>query len=130
METNILYCPNCKQKVLTKREDINLFLAFILVILTSGIGLLIYLIIYYEREPSYCVHCGAKCLPLNSGEMSAAPTTSVAGNGQTYHFLVYENPAPVANMAEEDTKYCYNCGETLDRKHMKYCALCGTNLDE
>ena len=109
--TQILYCPNCKQNVVATREEINLFLALILVILTSGIGLLIYLIIYYEREPKYCVHCHTEC------EMKQ---------------LKYEEEesiiVPMQKKAH-DARYCFCCGTTLKREETKYCPLCGTLIE-
>ena len=107
--TTTMYCPQCGKNVLTCREDINLFLAFILVIFTSGIGLLIYLIIYYEREPTHCVHCKTVCEPLyleNSTENSGSVT-------------------PV-HTKDSSTHYCFNCGVPIEREETKYCPLCGT----
>jgi hypothetical protein len=56
--TPIGFCSHCNQKVLLKRQDIDVCLAIILLIFTAGIGLLIYLIIYYSKKENQCIHCG------------------------------------------------------------------------
>ena len=60
------YCPRCQQNVLLKREEIDTCLAIILLIFTAGIGLLIYLAIYYSKAEDRCIHCGAKITALQS----------------------------------------------------------------
>ena len=58
--TPIGYCEHCKQNVLLSRQDIDTCLAIILLLFTAGIGLIIYLIIYYSRPKNRCVHCGTE----------------------------------------------------------------------
>ena len=65
------YCPNCKQNVLTVREDINLCLIIILCILSAGIFVLIYLAIYYSKEPNRCAHCKSICQPSSSTQTNS-----------------------------------------------------------
>lgn len=120
-----MYCPNCKENVLTTREDVNLFLAFILVIFTSGIGLLIYLIIYYEREPNHCVHCHVICEPLLSQNLEIHSENHSTDND----VAEVQYATVIVKEQEGDSNFCYNCGTKLQRKEAQYCPLCGTSIE-
>ena len=52
-----MYCPKCEMNVMTTREDFKIGLAIILAIFTGGIGLLIYMAIYLDKEKNRCIHC-------------------------------------------------------------------------
>ena len=118
------YCPRCKQDVLLKREDIDTCLAIILLIFTAGIGLLIYLAIYYSKAEDRCIHCGAKI------------TTFQTPSPYTYQTQPQPQPplysTPV-NTSEEitgsRTNFCALCGEKLD-PGIRFCPNCGSKIPE
>ena len=122
-----MYCPKCNQKVLTRNNDFNIGLAIILLIFTGGIGLLIYVAVYLDKEHKpRCIHCNSICYE------------------QKEEFLPKENPYQLVNSSnppqprevivepqkvEEKPIFCYNCGSELDRDtDAKFCALCGTSI--
>ncbi len=113
------WCQRCQQKVLLKREEIDTCLAIVLLIFTAGIGLLIYLAIYYSKAEDRCIHCGAKVTSL-----------------QAHSPYTYQTQAPIqppsyttpVNASEEITgsrpNFCSLCGEKLD-PGIKFCPNCG-----
>ncbi len=118
------FCPRCNQEVLLTREDIDVCLAIILLIFTAGIGLIIYLVIYYSRVEDRCVHCGTKITTLK--------TTSP----YTYQFQPqtqqqsYSTPVNVSgeNIGSSHN-FCALCGEKLDIG-IKFCPNCGSKITE
>ena len=121
------YCPNCKMNVLTVREDINICLLIILGIFTAFIGPLIYLAIYYEKEPNRCVHCKSICQPIsniqNGSVLNSKP--SQINNYQEVETIIENN----GNTAGE-SKFCSNCGVKIgEREGLKFCAFCGTKIN-
>ena len=121
------YCPNCKMNVLTVREDINLCLIIILCILSAGIFVLIYLAIYYDKEPNRCVHCKSICLPIsnnqNDSTLNSKPT-------QIYKYHEAENYVENDAHIADESKFCSNCGVKVgEREGLKFCAFCGTKIN-
>ncbi len=116
------YCPRCQQNVLLTREEIDTCLAIILLIFTAGIGLLIYLAIYYSKPEEYCAHCRAKITAFRL----SSPYTQQPQVQQTSY------PAP-GNMTGQVTggipNYCTLCGEKLDIG-AKFCQNCGSKITE
>lgn len=120
MVNNIGYCPHCKQNVLLKREDIDVCVAIILFFFTAGIGLIIYLIIYYGKPQNRCVHCNSIVSPA----LSEPITTEKI-----------ETPAPPSSYSftssnKESIKFCAYCGEPIKSNITQYCAHCGTKINE
>ncbi|MHA2182435.1 MAG: hypothetical protein ACXAAH_13530 [Promethearchaeota archaeon] len=60
---SLMYCPKCKMNVETKKEDFRVGLAIILIIFTGGLGLLIYVAIYLDKNNNRCIHCSSVCSP-------------------------------------------------------------------
>lgn len=125
MATN--YCPNCKMNVLTTREDPDIFLVIILCIFTAGIGLLIYLAIYYDKEPSRCVHCKSICQPIsniqNDSKLNSKPL-------QINNQQEAENYVEINTNFADKSKFCSNCGVKIgEREGLKFCAFCGTKIN-
>ncbi|MEE9378056.1 MAG: zinc-ribbon domain-containing protein [Candidatus Lokiarchaeia archaeon] len=116
------WCPRCQQNVLLKREEIDTCLAIILLIFTAGIGLIIYLAVYYSRPEQNCIHCGYKITALQT----QSPYTSQPQIQQSSY------PTP-ANISEEVTgvkpNFCALCGEKLDMG-IKFCPNCGSQITE
>ncbi len=121
------YCPNCKMNVLTVREDINLCLIIILCILSAGIFVLIYLAIYYDKEPNRCVHCKSICQPIsnNQNESILNIKPSQINNYQEAANYVINSPQVAV-----ESKFCSNCGVKIgEREGLKFCAFCGTKIN-
>ncbi len=121
------YCPNCKMNVLTVREDIDMCLLIILFIFTAGIGILIYLAIYYDKEPNRCVHCKSICHPIsnihNDSVLNLKPSQN--NNYQEAGKYVENNEQAVG-----ESKFCSNCGVKIgEREGLKFCAFCGTKIN-
>jgi len=121
-----MYCPQCKMNVLTAREDLDICLAIILLIFTGGIGLIIYLAIYYGRDPNRCVHCNSICTPKLAEQERILNTQNKTQNYKPIQLVPIENEQ-ISN--ESHSKYCFNCGVQLDeRDGLKFCPFCGTNI--
>ena len=118
------YCPRCQQNVLLTREEIDTCLAIILLIFTAGIGLLIYLAIYYSKPEENCVHCGAKVTAFQT----PSPYTH-----QSQPKIQQTPYSPPINTAEQVTggipNFCALCGEKLDMG-AKFCQNCGSQIKE
>ena len=121
------YCPNCKMNVLTVREDINICLLIILGIFTAFIGPLIYLAIYYDKEPNRCVHCKSICQPIstiqNDNIINPKPL-------QINKYQEAENYIKINAQVADESKFCSNCGVKIgEREGLKFCAFCGTKIN-
>ena len=121
-----MYCPQCNMNVLAKKNDFNIGLAIFLAIFTGGIGLLIYLAIYLDREHKpRCIHCNSICYEQKE----------VSQMVSNYHVLNNSNQSQSQNLIlktqniEEKPKFCHNCGSELERsENAKFCALCGSPI--
>jgi hypothetical protein len=122
MMNQIGYCAHCKQNVLLKREDIDICLAIILLLFTAGIGLVIYLIIYYSKPLNRCVHCngitGPSLRELNSSKLSQNQE------------ILNSNSDSLNNHNKESIRFCLYCGEPIKSANTQYCAHCGTKISE
>ncbi|MFX0006648.1 MAG: hypothetical protein ACFFA7_02835 [Promethearchaeota archaeon] len=122
-----MYCPKCNQRVLTKNNDFNVGLAIILLIFTGGIGLLIYVAVYLDKEHKpRCIHCDSICYEQKE---------EVLPKENPYQLVSSINPPQAKEVivepqnGEEKPIFCYNCGSELDRDtDAKFCALCGTSI--
>ena len=122
-----MYCPKCNQKVLTKNNDFNVGLAIILLIFTGGIGLLIYVAVYLDREHKpRCIHCDSVCYEQKEElQPKKNPYQVVSAPIPPQTEKVTVDPERV----EEKPDFCYNCGSELDRNaNTQFCALCGTSI--
>ena len=114
------WCPRCQQNVLLKREEIDTCLAIILLIFTAGIGLIIYLAIYYNKAEDRCIHCSAKI---------TVPQTQSPYISQTQQ----TSYSTSVNISEEVTGFkpifCALCGEKLD-SGTRFCPNCGSQITD
>jgi hypothetical protein len=113
-------------KVLTAREEIDIGLIIILIIFTAGLGALIYLAIYYDKQENRCVHCKTICKPT--------PLEQTGGNISLLESPKSVEIRPVRNnyvpISQEPTKFCFNCGVGVDERNgLKFCPYCGTKLN-
>lgn len=133
------FCPNCKQNVLLVREEINWPLAIILLCFTVGIGLIIYLIIYYSKTEDRCIHCHSQITAIPAPY--AQPAQQIAQNVQNV-----QNPYRIQTETQKKQKseykvsesvegvktiqpnFCPFCGEHLENKDATFCPHCGTKV--
>jgi len=121
------YCPSCKMNVLTVREDIDMCLIIILCIFTAGIGVLIYLAIYYEKEPIRCVHCKSICQPISNNQNYSTLNSKPS---QINNYQEAENNVVKNTQVADESKFCSNCGVKIgEREGLKFCAFCGTKIN-
>ncbi|MFX1322923.1 MAG: hypothetical protein ACFFAQ_14900 [Promethearchaeota archaeon] len=127
------YCPHCQQNVLLTREDIDICLAIILLIFTAGIGLIIYLAIYYSRKEDKCVHCGTRISPIQTqpaGQISYQQ--QALENPYTYQTQPtqeYTTTSDVKEFKGENPFFCVYCGEKLEFEGIKFCPNCGNKVE-
>ena len=110
------YCPRCRQEVLLTREEINWGIAILLLCFTGGIGLIIYLVIYYSKPEDRCIHCNSR----------------VSSRVNQYQQVI-EPVSPIPNQEiklteGEKSKYCPYCGEQLESSNVRFCSNCGTKV--
>jgi hypothetical protein len=116
------YCEHCKQNVLLVRRDIDICLAIILLLFTAGIGLIIYLIIYYSSPKDRCIHCGMII------------TSQLEQKVQVREQLTYKQQEiqkdnfPVEIVTGDKALFCPLCGEALDDRTLTYCPNCGSKV--
>ena len=122
MMHQIGYCAHCKQNVLLKREDIDICLAIILLLFTAGIGLVIYLIIYYSKPLNRCVHCNSIAGP----PLSELDSSKRLENQE----ILNSEPSSPNSHIKESIRYCAYCGEPIKSVNTQYCAHCGTKISE
>ena len=119
-----MYCPNCKMNVYTVREDIDIGLIIILFIFTAGIGILIYLAVYYDKKVNRCIHCKSVCKPLLI-EQAPEVNEQASSEVKQYKPIIKED----VKSDNQDSKFCFNCGVKLDeREGRNFCPYCGTNI--
>jgi hypothetical protein len=122
----IAYCPNCKKNVTTTRKDIDAGLAIFLCCCTGGIGLLVYLIVYFSQNETQCIFCSTETVPLNyegDHSYSQVPTSPVKDT-------ITSGPNALNNTsANSFKKYCPYCGTALI-EGQKFCENCGGDLKE
>ncbi|MHA1931327.1 MAG: hypothetical protein ACW96X_02240 [Promethearchaeota archaeon] len=104
--------------------EFNIAIAIILAIFTGGIGLLIYVAIYLDREKRpRCIHCNSICYTQSDTQISSnyqLITTSNQNQNQKT-VLVSQQPG-------EKAKFCYSCGVELNQnEEARFCPLCGTS---
>lgn len=114
------YCPYCKMKVILKREGINIPLAILLGIFTGGIGLLIYLAIYYNRTEDRCIHCRNRIFPLQ---------TQVNSSNYQAQSKLTTTKEMIEEVRGDKLFYCAFCGEKLDERNIEYCSNCGGRIE-
>jgi hypothetical protein len=107
----------------TKKMEFNVAIAVILAIFTGGIGLLIYVAIYLDREKRpRCLQCNSVCYPrTNAQPASNYQVVSTANQALNQKAIV------LTQTVDEKPKFCYNCGTELNQHDSaKFCPLCGT----
>ena len=120
------YCPNCKQNVLLVREALNWPLIIILLIFTGGIGTIIYLIVYYNKNESRCIHCHMH-ISMKSELGALSSTYAQAEHQKTLHS---DSNSDIKVKASETSnhKYCSYCGEPQLNELAKFCPHCGSRF--
>ncbi|TXT67311.1 MAG: hypothetical protein BAJALOKI1v1_120003 [Promethearchaeota archaeon] len=129
-----MYCSNCNKEVQVKREDINWAILVLLTIFTAGIGVLIYLSVYFRKPMNRCIHCNSLCYStfnaLASNKLRNSETIPAAGSsGQVLTTIKKTALKEDDSQSRKELKYCTNCGlEIDDRGKLNFCAYCGFQL--
>ncbi len=118
-----MYCEKCQTNVLTKREDLDIGIIILLFIFTAGVGIMIYLIVYCDKQPNRCIHCNSICKPILLESQNDKSVIQVEDNCNKMQNYV------LINSINEKYKFCYNCGTKLDERERKFCHFCGINVD-
>jgi len=128
------YCPHCEKIVNAKREDFDICLAIILAIFTGGIGLIIYLIIWYSKEENRCIHCGSRLQPMELNykdvmrqekkEKNIPPSQNPYRSSTSDNRKSEQEPDIISG---GESKYCPFCGEAV-LPGTKYCPNCGSEM--
>jgi hypothetical protein len=108
--------------VFTVREEFDIGLMIILFIFTAGIGVLIYLAVYYDKEPNHCVHCKTICRPKYI-QQSSETISLVQPQPKSNKAISPERE--IVSMIEKNVKFCSNCGVEIDDRGGKFCPFCG-----
>ncbi|MFX1326002.1 MAG: hypothetical protein ACFE8N_13695 [Promethearchaeota archaeon] len=120
-----MYCPKCERNVATKEQELNIPLAILLAIFTGGLGLLIYLAIYFDKRHR-CVHCNNVCKTQVINDYPISSYQVVSSSGQVQKQQTVLELQPITGRA----KFCYNCGVELSQnEEAKFCPLCGSNIE-
>ncbi|MFW9999392.1 MAG: hypothetical protein ACFE9Q_16145 [Candidatus Hodarchaeota archaeon] len=122
-----MYCPKCNTNVYTKKNDFNIGLAIFLAIFTGGIGLLIYVAIYLDKEHKpRCIHCNSVCYEQKEINHPVSSYQVIT----TSHQLGNQKVILESQKVEDKATFCYNCGSELDQsENAKFCALCGSLIN-
>lgn len=117
-KNSVRFCNRCNQQVLLQRKEIDRCLVVVLLIFTAGIGLLIYLAIYYGKPEDRCIHCGTRIAryPIQNPYYPESQTTQdPTPNRVTERSVVHE------------VQYCSLCGEEIEYG-TKFCPNCGGKI--
>ncbi len=122
-----LYCPKCKINVETKKMEFNIVLVIILAIFTGGIGILIYVAIFLDREKRpRCVHCNSICNARLVSNQSNSTYQLISSSNQ----VLSQKAVVQTQLVGGTASYCFSCGVELDkREDAKFCRFCGTNIN-
>ena len=115
------FCNRCNQQVLLSRKEIDVCLAIILLIFTVGIGLLIYLAIYYSKPEDRCIHCGT--------QITRYPAQNQFIESRTQYQTIQNtlSPEEPEKIPEDIPKFCALCGDKIS--HMdRFCSNCGGKI--
>lgn len=120
-KNSVGFCNRCNQQVLLRRKEIDTCLAVILLIFTAGIGLLIYLALYYSKPEDRCIHCGTQITryPVRSPYTESRPQFE-----ETQFIIQGEQPQEIL---EPTTKFCPLCGEKIEYG-TRFCPNCGNKF--
>ncbi|MHA1729068.1 MAG: hypothetical protein ACTSWY_10090 [Promethearchaeota archaeon] len=128
------YCPVCKREVMTKREDLDVGLAIFLLCCTFGVGIIIYLIVYFMQPEDKCIFCSSQTEPVGhqrTGESYTPypPEQKIEPEIEPYKTYssetVYDGPTQEGKSSGK--KFCPMCG-TKFKIGQKYCENCGGDL--
>lgn len=106
--------------MLLAREDIDLLLAIILLCFTAGIGLIIYLMIYYSKPENMCVHCNSVVSSQSPGDIPQIKSSQLQTTEVEYNQVV-------VSQEPEKQKYCQFCGEKI-QEDAQFCQGCGAKV--
>ena len=116
------FCQHCNQNVLLRRDDFDVCLAIILLIFTAGIGLIIYIVVYYSKPANRCIHCGSRIPYIDSSQYLQQNNHS-----QEYQHVFPTQPVQESAHLKDKATYCTFCGGEL-KSGVSYCPNCGSKI--
>ncbi|MBD3255282.1 MAG: hypothetical protein GF383_09330 [Candidatus Lokiarchaeota archaeon] len=119
-----MYCPNCQQNVLTRRENFSFLLAFLLAF--TGIGLVIYILYYVDKRPDRCLHCYTKCevkKKLEDKTSKTIPKEQLPAPREEQQNML---PSLEENL---EATFCPSCGVSINGREGIFCAYCGNVIE-
>jgi len=121
-KNSVGFCNRCNQQVLLQRKEIDTCLVVVLLIFTAGIGLLIYLAIYYGKPEDRCMHCGTQIarFPVQSRYYPESQAQNQFTQGSTPIKASERSIVP-------EVQYCGLCGESI-LYGTRYCPSCGSKI--
>jgi len=121
-KNSVGFCKRCNQQVLLMRKEVDKCLAIILLIFTAGIGLLIYLAIYYSKPEDRCIHCGTR--------IARYPVQSPYYPESQTQYQISQNSTPIRESERSivpEVHYCPLCGEKIEFG-IRFCPDCGGKI--
>ena len=122
----IAYCPNCNKNVTTTRKDIDAGLAIFLCCCTGGIGLLVYLVVYFSQNETQCIFCSTETIPLN---YEGKPAYTQLPSNPAKDTMTPSSNATDISTGDSSKKFCPYCGAALI-EDQNFCENCGGDLKE
>lgn len=123
------YCDRCQREVMATRGEFNVCLMIFLTMFT-GIGGIIYLIIYFAQPEDECVICRAKVSPVpvrtTYNVYTPAQNQPPANYRPIQNIKMQQNePVPIQPVQKRvcpfcaaevptDAKYCSNCASPIN----------------
>ncbi len=120
-----MYCEVCKRNVLTKRKDFSLLTAFLLSF--TGIGLVIYILYYFDQKRNRCIHCDTICQPKKLITVDINSENQLENNPEPAS--EFKPLIPKFTLEKSNQSFCSSCGVKFDDRPMNYCTLCGVAVD-
>lgn len=133
------FCPNCNRNMLLAKHDVNVCLLCLLFL--TGIGWIIYLIIYALEPDDVCSFCGTPAqppIPESQNQFMVAEKTPPPQFNSSFNsssaqtvFTTGSPPSPMIQVPESkpspNVNFCPQCGSSVDAD-ARFCSVCGGNL--
>jgi hypothetical protein len=100
-------------------------LAFFLLCCTCGVGIIVYLIIYYSKPENRCIHCYS-IVETRISEPYEQPIQSSKLQTRENIYEISQKPLQTIEKVERE-KFCPYCGLNIP-ENARYCPGCGAKV--